>query len=571
MIIRCKNTDGQIENMVVLEKAPENLTNPNYGKVNKKTYENVEYYIDENGNVHIIKDGVDYTILPDGTVLRNGQKISAEEAGGILNALREISSKDGLVSSFVNQDDIDRNILVSTLTEEELQKLADELGIPVDTLKRLLSENPNLTVADLKNVGNLIKNLTDEELEQLAKSLGLTVDELKALLEENPDLTIDELKKIAEGKAKDKALSQESAELEALRMYLDELGITDITPEELRDMILKSGKTVGEFFDDVLKKGAKKAFKNVGLSILTGDDEPLIPKKDNGFIKLDDGTFLDPKTGKKYKDLGGGKYQEITDEDDFYKALLSGSGSGDLDMSIFEDIANPDTYVKQNGQSQKVNFLKSKQNGTSVISTKITNNMITNGTVISAVLQNGINTDIPGDVIALVSQNVYDTFTQSNILIPKGSRLIGSYDSSVSWGQNRVQIVWTSVIRPDGTIIQLNGYNGTDTLGFAGTGGSVNNHIASIIGATGLSTLITIGANYVSNLSSSNTWASIGEGIASGMGETTSSIAQKLLERVIDRQPTIVVNPGTRITVLANDNVELPIYKRTSGMTWRKY
>lgn len=521
LFLNLKGDKEKVENMVVLEEAPENLTYPLMGEANKKQYNGVEYYIDENGNVHIIKDGEDYIIYSNGDVYKEGEKVEGSESGSILNTIREISKENGLISSLMNKDDIDRKLLLSSLSNDEIDKLSKELGI-----------------------------------------------DLRKLLEGNPNLTLEEALKLASNE-KEKNTSEKENTLTLLDNFLKEMGITDMSAEELLDYIAKSGKTLDAFFQDVLNKGAREAFKGIGLSVATGEETPLIDlKKDNGFIKINDGTYIDPKSGKKYRDLGDGKFEEIRETDDIYKAILEG-GRGDFDMSSFSDIASPDTYQRQNGQSKKLEFLKSRQNGTKVVSRHMTNSQIVKGTVINAILINGINTDLPGDVSALIRENVYDYFTNENILLPKGSRLIGSYDSNISWGQNRVQIVWTEVIRPDGVIIALNGYNGTDTSGMAGNGGNVNNHIVSMIASSGLSSLISIGNNYVNNISSSSTLNSILGTVAGGMSENAALVSGKLLEKVIDRQPTITIEPGTLITVLANDNVELPLYKKIRGETWR--
>ena len=89
-------------------------------------------------------------------------------------------------------------------------------------------------------------------------------------------------------------------------------------------------------------------------------------KKDN-MVKLADGTYLDTTTGKKYKDLGNGKFAEISDTNDLYEAILKGT-ENPVDMSALSETLNTDSYIKQNGQSDKLNFLKNKQNGTKVIS-----------------------------------------------------------------------------------------------------------------------------------------------------------------------------------------------------------
>src|ERR1017187_10459682 len=89
------------------------------------------------------------------------------------------------------------------------------------------------------------------------------------------------------------------------------------------------------------------------------------------------------------------------------------------------------------------------------------------GTVIPAALVTGINSDLPGQMIATVTQNVYDTVTGNYLLIPQGSRMLGQYDAQVAYGQRRVLLVWTRLIMQDGSSIDLDRLQGVDTAGYS--------------------------------------------------------------------------------------------------------
>ena len=104
------------------------------------------------------------------------------------------------------------------------------------------------------------------------------------------------------------------------------------------------------------------------------------------------------------------------------------------------------------------------------------------GTAIPAVMVGGINSDLPGMVIGQVAENVYDTATGRFLLIPQGSRLIGSYDNMVSNGQTRVGVIWNRVIFPDTESIDLGSMEGADQGGYAGFHDQVNTHFWSKIG-----------------------------------------------------------------------------------------
>lgn len=252
------------------------------------------------------------------------------------------------------------------------------------------------------------------------------------------------------------------------------------------------------------------------------------------------------------------KTEEKTSYEKTLDALLNQEPAS-LDFSSLQEV---DSYTALNGQSAKVDWLKSRQNGFSIVQKeKKVDNMLTNGTIINAVLLTGINTDLPGTIIAVVSQNVYDSFTKQNILIPKGSKLIASYDSSISWGQTRILVSWNQLILENGTIINLNGYQGTDGLGRAGLTGRVDNHLGSIIGGSLLSSLISIGTGYAGSIMEDKGWGSLINSLASSTGSSVQSVSENLLNKIVDRQPTISVDAGTKITILSNDNITLPIYE----------
>ena len=209
-------------------------------------------------------------------------------------------------------------------------------------------------------------------------------------------------------------------------------------------------------------------------------------------------------------------------------------------------------YAAQNSQDAKKDFAASFKNN-AVKSEWLTPFQIASGTVIPLVMINGINSDLPGDIIAVSSENVFDTATGTNILIPKGTKFIGTYDSSITFGQNRVLVVWTEFQRPDGYTSTLPGWSGTDKMGFSGLSGSTDNHIASIIGASALSSLIDIGVNVATNYIGNETLKEI----VSSLTNSATSTGQKYLDRTMNTQPTIVIAPGTRTTLFVNKTITI--------------
>lgn len=211
--------------------------------------------------------------------------------------------------------------------------------------------------------------------------------------------------------------------------------------------------------------------------------------------------------------------------------------------------------------------------------------MILQGKMLDAVLETTINTDLPGSLRAVISRDVYAE-SGKTILIPRGSRLIGSYNSGVKAGQQRIIVTWGRVIRPDGVDIQIDS-EGTDQLGRAGMTGIVDNKYLELFGNSLLVSAVTIGGsillNSVQEAQTVSTSTSTGSA-ATGGGTTTtqtasptdasvmqaaqnlSDTAKKLVEGQ-STQPTIIVNQGARVKVFVNKDLIFPasVVKRVSS------
>ena len=173
------------------------------------------------------------------------------------------------------------------------------------------------------------------------------------------------------------------------------------------------------------------------------------------------------------------------------------------------------------------------------------------GTVISAALVTGINSDLPGQAIATVTQNVFDSVTGNHLLIPQGSRLIGQYDSQVSFGQRRVLLVWTRVIRPDGSSMSLDRLQAADTAGSAGLEDRVDWHWDRVFAGAAISTLLGINAELAANDRGSNSGSLILAGRQSAQ-DTINQLGQQLTRRNLNIQPTLTIRPGFPVRVLFN-------------------
>ena len=192
------------------------------------------------------------------------------------------------------------------------------------------------------------------------------------------------------------------------------------------------------------------------------------------------------------------------------------------------------------------------------------------GTVIPCVLISGLNSDLPGNAIAQVSENVWDTATGRYLLIPRGSRLIGTYDNQISYGQNRALVIWSRLIFPDGSSIMLDNLKGADQSGYAGFKDQVNKHWGSLITSALLISLIGAGVelaepndNNNNNNNNNNNKKNVGNILSERVATSIADALTQIIQREIQRQPTIKIRPGYRFMVMAQKDIIFP-------RTWRR-
>lgn len=182
------------------------------------------------------------------------------------------------------------------------------------------------------------------------------------------------------------------------------------------------------------------------------------------------------------------------------------------------------------------------------------------GTVIAAALVTGIKSDLPGDVIATVTEPVYDSATGKHLLIAQGSRLLGRYDSQVSYGQRRVQVVWQRIILPDTSSFQLGDLVGTDAAGYSGLEDGVDWHWDRIVAGAAMTTLLGIGAE----LAAPSTRVEGDRVIIAGrdsLQDTVNQVGQEMTRRNLDIKPTLTERPGLPLRVIVNRDLVLQPYR----------
>lgn len=167
------------------------------------------------------------------------------------------------------------------------------------------------------------------------------------------------------------------------------------------------------------------------------------------------------------------------------------------------------------------------------------------GSVIPAALITGIRSDLPGQITAQVTENVYDSPTGALLLIPQGTRIIGQYDDGVAFGQRRVLLVWNRLILPGGRSIVLERLPGADASGYAGLEDGVDHHWWDVMKAAGLSTLLGIGTELASDSEDR-----LIRTIRDGAQDTINQAGQQIVQRQLQVDPTLTIRPGFPVRII---------------------
>jgi type IV secretion system protein VirB10 len=233
-------------------------------------------------------------------------------------------------------------------------------------------------------------------------------------------------------------------------------------------------------------------------------------------------------------------------------ATESTPATGTVGNTLGLDLAND-----QNGQGEKLNFLKQKTEGDIYnphpLQKPVSPNEVLAGSIISASLLTGLNSDLPGLVVAQVTENVYDTVTGQILLIPQGSRLVGSYDSVIAFGQSRALLVWQRIIMPDGSSVQIDNLPASDVAGYSGLEDEVDYHTWKLLEGIALSTLLGVGGQVAFGNSNSN----LVEAIRESTQESTNQAGQHIVDKDLNIQPTITVRPGWPLRVIVHKDLIL--------------
>lgn len=216
-----------------------------------------------------------------------------------------------------------------------------------------------------------------------------------------------------------------------------------------------------------------------------------------------------------------------------------------------------------NRQDDKEQFLSEKRNEDEVLPERLTEPIskyqLMAGTLLPALLLTGINSDLPGQILGQISQNVFDSVSGNHLLIPQGTKLLGEYDSRISYGQERVLVVWTRLVLPNGNSILLEGMPGVDLSGYAGLTDQVNNHFGRLIKGVVFTSLL--GAAAQTSHGSNRLNPSFSELAVQGGADNLNQAGQQITRKNLQIQPTLEIRPGFRVNVFVTKDIVLAPYE----------
>lgn len=236
--------------------------------------------------------------------------------------------------------------------------------------------------------------------------------------------------------------------------------------------------------------------------------------------------------------------------------------SGGYQASNAEGAINP--RDDHNRQDEKDSFLNERR----LENTHLSSNLIPQaskyelmaGTVIPGLMLTGINSDLPGHIVGQVSQNIFDTVTGRYLLLPQGTKVVGLYDSKVTYGQERVLIVWNRVILPNGKSVSLEGMPGVDMSGYSGLKDKVNNHYLRLLSGVVLGSFLGAGAQ-VAYGDYQNVNPDFGQLALQGAAQNINQAGQKITQKNLNVQPTLEIRPGLRFSIFVTKDITLEPYR----------
>jgi type IV secretory pathway VirB10-like protein len=308
-----------------------------------------------------------------------------------------------------------------------------------------------------------------------------------------------------------------------------------------------------------------------GLSVLPRDyagiprDVPALgastSKSPNSIVTADgasEGLGIDPEQQRVNQEIEAARTSKVFATT---SAVASPHTAGQ--DATAKTVSSQDETFAQNGQDSKLTFVNASVDRRTTapdrLARPVSPFVIQAGTVIPAALITGIRSDLPGQITAQITQPIYDSPTGQFRLVPQGARLIGVYDSQVTFGQSRVLLVWTRLIMPNGQSIVLERQQGADVRGYSGLQDEVDNHWPELFKAALLSTLLGVGAELGSGTDGGSNTDTI-QALRLSAANSLNQTGQQIVRRNLNIQPTLTIRPGYPVRVIVNRDLILSPY-----------
>lgn len=356
----------------------------------------------------------------------------------------------------------------------------------------------------------------------------------------------------------------------------------NLTPEERAELERIANETAGASGNET--NGEMAEVSSVQPNYNTGNINPnyqddTIYQNTGGFSNIDSSDDRESNSAGTVSPFEDSKEKK---KEDGRKSGISFKKNENSDMTqntiVNEENSIPQIQKEnremvdtdQNKQKSKRAFLSEQGNKIFFSSNYVMPNLskyeLKAGTLIPGVLVTEINSDLPGNIVGFVSTNVYD-FHKKRVLVPMGTKILGRYDSELSYGQNRVLIVWERLIFPNGNTLLLDNFQGVDLLGRAGMSGKVNYHGWKLLRSVVLSSLLGATTNGLGRVSVSadnrgNRSVSIGGGAADEANESLTQAVRSMIDRDLNRQPTVKIKQGSRFNIFVTKDMIIPPYKK---------
>lgn len=310
-----------------------------------------------------------------------------------------------------------------------------------------------------------------------------------------------------------------------------------------------ANEVIGEDKNGLIKPEKKVLSKTVVEDNNLLIHQPYVHSRQKNNIQNNSGSTIEDDELKKLKFDQLKKALEASTEVELHDENNSNSDLESFDNQKFFSSLKKEKYnLTDKNKKDKWTLNEEIQNP----KTKFT---LQTGSIIPAILTSSIISEIPGNIIAQVSENVYDSISGKFLLIPQGTRLFGAYSSNIETGQSRIFVAWQRLLFPNGKTLDIGSMPGVDSRGISGLKDKVDNHFMRVFGSAFLISAIVGGFAYADKSSESGNDKNLGSELSSSLGQQLGLTASKILEKNIDISPTIEIRQGYQFNIIASKDI----------------